>query len=166
MARRAAERAAECCGSRSVLVVGHEWRTVVAACAPIPGFVICNDDYRGGISTSIAAGVRAVQHTADAVIVVLADQPLITSAHLIALVSAWHCAKSDIVATSYAGTTGVPALFARSCFDSLLKLEGDRGARALFNDTRFNIQIFDFEDAAVDIDTAEDLARISHSVRN
>ena len=166
MVRRASECAAECCGSRSVLVAGHEWRAVIAACAPISGFVIRNEDYSDGIATSIAAGVRAVQHTADTLIMVLADQALITSTHLAALIDKWRGTESDIVATSYADTTGVPALFARSCFDSLTELEGDRGARALLDDTRFSSQTIDFEDAAVDIDTAEDLARISRSAHN
>ncbi|MGI9272242.1 MAG: nucleotidyltransferase family protein [Woeseiaceae bacterium] len=166
MVRRASECAAVCCGSRSVLVAGHEWRAVIAASAPVSGFVIRNDHYRDGIATSIAAGVRAVEHVADAVVVVLADQPLITSAHLAALIQAWSDDESDIVATSYAGISGVPALFARNCFSSLLELEGDRGARTLLDDARFEVRKIEFADAAVDVDTVEDLAKISRSAHN
>lgn len=163
---RAEQLATECCGSRSVLVTGHEWRAVAAACAPTSGFMIVNDEHSSGMGSSIAAGVRAVQHAADAVIVMLADQPLITARHVNALIAAWGGGDQEIVATAYAGTVGVPALFARGCFESLTLLEGDQGARALINDGRFSVQEIAFEEAAIDVDTVEDLARLARSARS
>ena len=164
--QRASQRATECCGSRSVLVAGHAWRSVVAAGTPLSGFIVINDNHQAGMASSIAAGVRAVQHAADAVLIILADQPLITSAHLRALIAAWTSGSADIVATSFAGTTGVPALFARRCFASLQELQGDQGARALFDDPDFNFETTAFAGAAVDIDTVDDLARLARNARS
>lgn len=166
MVQRASQRATECCGPRNVLVAGHAWRGVVAACTPLSGFIVINDNHKTGMASSIAAGVRAVQHAADAVLIILADQPLITSAHLRALVTAWTSGTADIISTSFAGTTGVPALFARRCFSSLQELHGDHGARALFDDPDFDFQTIAFEGAAIDVDTVDDLARISRNVRS
>ena len=166
LAERAVRLAEQCSGSRSILVAGHEWPAVVAACAPLSGFVAINDRYEDGIASSVVAGVRAVQHVAGAVIVLLADQPLVTPAHLAALVAAWSGAETEIVASSYAGTTGVPALFARGAFDRLLALRGDQGARALFDDARFEVRTVAFADAAVDIDTPADLSALQRSARS
>ena len=166
LVQRADNLAKECCDSRRLLVAGHEWRAVVDACVPTSGFVLVNGRYNEGIGTSVAAGVKAVQHAAGAVIVLLADQPLITVRHVNALIAAWSGDDQEIVATAYADTVGVPALFASGCFEDLATLEGDHGARALINDGRFNVQIIAFEDAAVDIDTAEDITKLARSVRS
>jgi molybdenum cofactor cytidylyltransferase len=164
--RRADNLAQECCDSRRVLVTGHEWRAVLEACAPTSGFVLLNERHKEGIGTSIATAVRALRHAADAVIVMLADQPLISSDHINALVDAWSGADQEIVATAYADTVGVPALFASGCFDALAVLEGDRGARALIAGGHFPVREVVFQDAAVDIDTADDLARLARNARN
>lgn len=166
LVRRACLLAADCCPSRNVLVAGYEWHAVVDACAPLPGYFVINDAYDDGISSSIAAAVRVVQHVADAVIVLLADQPLISSAHVKNLITTWTGNDDEIVTSEYAGTTGAPTLFARGCFAELVVLSGDKGARTLFDDARFSIQKLVFDDAAVDIDTAADLASFERNARN
>ena len=166
LVRRAVQLAGECCSSRNLLVAGHAWKYVVDACMPMAGFVTINDDCNNGIGSSIAAGVRATQHAADAVVVLLADQPLITPEHLAALIRTWTGSEMEIVATAYAGTAGVPALFASGCFESLLKLEGDQGARSLLSDSRFTVRKVEFEDAAIDIDTADDFSRLVNTARS
>ncbi len=166
LVRRASELACSCCDSQSVLVAGHGWPAILEACAPFPGFCIINDRYEDGIASSIAAAIQALRHTAGAVIILLADQPLITSAHVAALISAWSGDAQEIVATAYAGSSGAPALFARGCFDSLAALTGDQGARALLNDARFKVRNIVFEDAAVDVDTTADLAKLARSARS
>ena len=166
LARRATTLAANSCDSRSVLVLGHDWEAVLDACTPLPGFLIINDKYEDGIGTSIALAVQSIRQVAKAVLVLLADQPLITAVHVAALIDEWSGDDREIVATSYADTTGVPALLPAACFDKLAALDGDQGARALLNDSQFNVRKIVFEDAAVDIDTAADLARISRNARN
>ena len=166
LARRATTLAAKCCESRSVLVLGHDWNAVWDACTPLRGFLIINDNYEAGIGTSIALAVQSIRHVASAVLVLLADQPLITVAHVAALIDGWSGDEQEIVATSYADTKGVPALFPAACFDQLATLNGDQGARALLNDAQFNVRKIVFEDAAVDVDTTADLARISRNARN
>src|SRR5262249_57188384 len=88
----------------------------------------------GGIGSSIRAGVIAAAAThppPDAVLVTLADQPAVTAALLDQLVAAAATAPVGLVACEYAGTIGVPALFASRHFDALRRLSGDRGGKAL-----------------------------------
>jgi molybdenum cofactor cytidylyltransferase len=166
LVQRALELAVLACGRNTTLVVGHDWRAVIAACDPLPGFFVRNNDYADGLGTSIAQAVRSMQHAARAIIVVLADQAMITAAHLQALQKAWSGADDEIVATAFAGTIGAPVLFPRGCFDELMMLEGDAGGRHLLSDQRFSVRTIAFEPAAIDVDTPEDLRRISRSARS
>ncbi len=166
LAQRSHDVAVEACGTNSILVVGHDWQAVCDACHPSRGFLVINENYASGLGTSIAQAVRSVQHVADAIVVLLADQVLITSEHVRALVAAWDGAHDQIVATAYADTVGAPVLFPSGCFADLVRLEGDSGGRQLLSDGRFHVEKIVFEAAAVDIDTPDDLKRISRNVRN
>ncbi len=157
LVRRAISVAAEVCTERTALVVGHEWKSVSDACAPLPGFLIVNEKHTDGLGTSIAAAVRSVQHAARAVVVLLADQAMISAEHIQALCDAWSGADDEIVATQYADAVGTPVLFPRGCFEDLVMLQGDAGGRHLLSDDRFHVTKIVFEPAAVDIDTRADL---------
>ena len=109
------------------------------------------------MGASIACGVRAVREAASAILILLADQPLITKEHIHALIEAWSGAENEIVATSFSNTQGPPVLFGSACFDALCDLKGDTGAKALFEDRRFTLSAIPFEPAAIDIDTPEQL---------
>jgi CTP:molybdopterin cytidylyltransferase MocA len=166
MAVRAVESAAAACDDHAILVVGHEASAVSAACEGAPGFIVVNNDYGNGMGTSIAAAMKCLPAGADAVLITLADQPLVTAAHLQALVDAWSGEDHEIIASGFAGTQGPPALFARASFESLAGLSGDEGARKLFQDSRFSVTTVICEPAALDVDTTEDLRQISRSARS
>ena len=86
----------------------------------------------------------------------LCDQPLITIEQLLDLIAT----DSPIVATGYAGIAGVPAVFAPEFASELLALRGDRGARTVIEAHRDVTHVVPFEDAAVDIDTTDDLRKL------
>jgi molybdenum cofactor cytidylyltransferase len=114
-----------------------------------------NPDAAEGIASSIGAGVRLADPNAR-ILIMLCDQPLITIGHLRDLVSI----DAPIVATGYAGIAGVPAVFAPEFASELLALHGDRGARVVIEAHREIAQVVAFEDAAVDIDTTDDLRNL------
>lgn len=158
---RAVRLAEAVCGPRTVLVAGHDWRSVVDACQPLQGFFTINDAYRAGMGGSIACGVRAVREAADAVILMLADQPLVTVSHLQRLIAGWSDSADSIAATSFAGTEGPPVIFPRSYFPDLVALEGDQGARAVLKRAGGRVRRLEFAPAAVDVDAPGDLERLS-----
>lgn len=165
LVRRAACLARACCAERSVLVTGHRARDVAAAAGGACAIVLENRGYRDGIGTSIALAARALADRADALLLLLADQPLIETAHLERIIGAWRAAD-EIVATAFAGTRGPPVLMPKATFQDLATLSGDRGARTLFDDARFRVHSIEFDPAGVDVDTAEDLARLRRAARN
>ncbi len=74
---------------------------------------------------SLALGVAAAQAAgASAVLVALADMPLVPRAHILALVSQFN---GDCIATAAEGVTMPPTIFGAAHFAGLTALEGDRG---------------------------------------
>ncbi len=61
-----------------------------------------------------------------------------------------------MVASAYAGTLGIPALFTRACFDRLLSLGDKQGAKALLLAPPDAAASVDFPAGALDIDTPTD----------
>lgn len=161
LVRRAADLACEMCGDHTVIVVGHDWRDVAAAARGDSGYLVYNERHADGIGTSISLAVRCVAHAARAILVLLADQPLITSQHLASLCDVWSGANDEITATAFAGTRGPPVLFPPATFAELARLEGDQGAQHLLRDDRYRTRTVIFEPAATDVNTQNDLTRLS-----
>ena len=166
MVSLAVETAARACGDQTLLVTGHDSAAVARACAGLPGFVTVNDAFDHGIGSSIAHAVKALPAQASAILVLLADQPLVRAQHLQAIVAAWSGSNDEIVASSYDGTLGPPVLFPRGCFADLEALDEDHGGRHLFSDERFRVTTIACEAAALDVDVPDDLRQISRSVRS
>jgi CTP:molybdopterin cytidylyltransferase MocA len=160
LVRRAAGLARDICGNRSVLITGHESAAVMEAAGDAPGYLVVNDRYADGIGGSIALVAKAVSHVADAVLLLFADQALITAHHLQQLIDTWSGANDEIIATAFSGTVGPPVLFPRGAFSALARLSGDKGAKSILEDPTFKLQTIPFEDAAIDIDTPTDLANL------
>ena len=119
--------------------------------------ILENDDWQEGMSSSIRLATQRIN--ADALLLMVCDQPHVTTAHLSGLIEAQS--RSPIIASAYAGTLGVPALFDRSLFGELAALTGQQGAKAVLQRHRDSIHAIHFEDGAADIDTPEDLRRIT-----
>jgi molybdenum cofactor cytidylyltransferase len=161
LVRRAIDTAARACDDRVITVIGHDGSAVLRAMNGNSGFVVVNEDYGQGLGSSIAVAARACRHWADALLLLLADQALVTPDHLLALLDNWSGSDTEIVATAYDDVQGPPVLMPRATFDDLCQLDGDTGARALFGDDRFQLKTVRFEPAAIDIDTPADLAALT-----
>jgi molybdenum cofactor cytidylyltransferase len=94
---------------------------------------------------------------AEAVIILLGDQPGIATESVDRLVERWNRDRPPIVMTSYGGKRSHPVLFARDLFPELLAIEGDRGARDVIHRHRDRVVEIDSgePDLPADIDTEE-----------
>ena len=140
------------------IVLGRDAARVANA-ADVP-FLIVNECYAKGIGGSIAAAARALSSSADALLIGLGDQPLVPASHYCDLAASWNDADDAIVASRYADTLGAPALFGKRYFPELAALSGDRGAKALFDRHAANVVELPCREAAVDVDTKDDYARL------
>ncbi|WP_042347941.1 nucleotidyltransferase family protein [Bacillus massiliigorillae] len=86
-----------------------------------------------GQSASLKAGVRLAEEIGAAgVVVLLADQPFVTSGMINRLVDDFQSSHNvSYISYSNNGILKPPALFTRRLFHMLMKLTGDQGARAI-----------------------------------
>lgn len=90
-----------------------------------------NPDADEGIATSLRLAVRQAEEAGvGALLVCLADMPLVTTAHFAALLAAAE-RGCDIAASRDGALVSPPAIFARRHFAALGELRGDKGAKAL-----------------------------------
>lgn len=112
-----------------------------------------------GIAHSIALGVAALPADAEAALIAVADQPLL-SAHVVRrLVEAFEPGR--IVAPRYGQTPGNPRIYDRRFFAELTRLAGDRGGHLLAARHPEAVTEVSFPARyGVDIDTPADWKRI------
>jgi molybdenum cofactor cytidylyltransferase len=60
---------------------------------------------------------------------------------------------------------GVPAIFPRVCFSELAELRGDHGARLILERNNYRLVRVPMSNAAIDLDTPEDLAALTERFR-
>jgi molybdenum cofactor cytidylyltransferase len=149
-----------------VVVLGAHSERLQEEIADLPVTVMVNAHWSEGMGTSIQAGLAALTTAAGgdavgAVVLAVCDQPFFSAAILHALIAAHQRSGRAIVATTYEGTCGVPALFSRSLFPHLIALNGHEGARRVIQGRPNETVVVPFPEGAFDIDTAEDYARLA-----
>src|SRR5215470_8337881 len=90
--------------------------------------VIINPVFTEGCSGSYKAGMATLDPRAEAVIVLLGDQPGVDSVVIDQVAEDWRTRGGIIALTSYRGRRGHPIVFARDLFGQLLQLGGDKAA--------------------------------------
>jgi molybdenum cofactor cytidylyltransferase len=157
--------------SQATAIAGHAVTVVIGAhAAELTHLLqhsgvslIVNRNWEEGMASSIRFGIAALPPACDAVLIQLGDQVAVTADDLRRLVSAWRGEDSVIAAAMYRGTVGVPAIFPRWCFSELSQLRGDVGAKSILDRYRDRVARVAMPNAALDLDTAEDLARLQQS---
>lgn len=167
LVRRAAEAAVNA-GANVVVVTGAYRQPVEKLLSGLPVSLAFNPDWQLGMGGSIACGVRHLQKGADAVdaiIISLADQPMITTTELTQLIGAHRQTPGRIVAAKYDGVLGPPCLFPQAYFKDLADLHGARGARVVLERYADEVDALSIPMAAIDIDTPEDYVRLIEASR-
>ena len=90
--------------------------------------VIVNPVFTEGCSGSYKAGMATIDPRAEAVMMLLGDQPGVDSAVIDQVAGDWRTQGGRIALTSYRGRRGHPMVFARELFDQLRQLSGDKAA--------------------------------------
>jgi len=116
----------------------------------------------GGPNSSMIAGLWAIDPNSDGVLFLAGDQPFIRSELIDALIDRFENSSAPIVAPSFMGEARNPVLFRRELFPDLLKLTGDRGARALLEKNQDKAELVPWAEEIpyVDVDTRADHERL------
>ena len=155
---------AACASSLSpvVVVLGADADAIAARLAPGRARVVRNPDYATGQASSLRAGVGAIAAEADAVVVLLGDQPGVTAPLLDALVVRQRETGAVAVLCVQDGRRSPPTLLHGELWPDIAALRGDVGAREVLA-RRPDLVTLEVERAFArldDIDTRDDLARL------
>lgn len=148
---------------KPIVILGYEADEIKLSMAQGQAHIVVNPHWAKGMGNSLACGIKkaaAVNPELAAVLVLLADQPKISKAHLLRMVQEFNQTGSAIVATAYPDGGGVPAIFNKSIFSELLELDADRGARQLIRKHEDVVLVFPAEEQIQDIDTPEDYQKL------
>ena len=146
-------------GGKVVVVLGAYAETIQQQLNRRMAQVVENTNWQQGMSSSIRCGLEALLKSdpaMEAVIILVGDQPYISADLLQKLIAKWAVTGKKIVASTYNGTRGVPALFDTTFFPALLSLNGQEGAKKLVQQYPEEVATVDFPGGAIDIDTVED----------
>jgi CTP:molybdopterin cytidylyltransferase MocA len=161
---RALRLASEAGAAPVFVVLGAYHEIIASSLGANSAIVVVNENWQQGISTSIAAGLRTAAEQAResrGVLLLGCDQPRLSANHLCDLVRAFDERDGEvIVASTYAGARGIPAIFPRAAFPGLLALRADRGARALIENAPCPVVSVQFEGGDLDIDSPQDLEQL------
>jgi molybdenum cofactor cytidylyltransferase len=159
LVRRIVRAAAQAGCTPVVVVVGETGDEIATDLRGTDAQIVVNSDWQRGLGTSIKRGVEHIEQV-EGIVVLACDQPFVDRAIIEALMNQQDVTGKRIVASRYANTLGIPALFSHSCFRELLQLSDASGAKALIEADTTRAAHIEFPAGAIDIDTPDDLARL------
>jgi len=121
--------------------------------------IAVNKDWSEGMASSVRCGLNTLMHIApvvDSAIIMVCDQPFVTSSLLNQLIVTQRQTGKPIVTSKYETAIGPPALFYKTVFPELLQLKGDAGARKIIEQRRTDVTTVPFDKGIIDIDTEDD----------
>ncbi len=145
-----------------VVVVGAYAEVYTSEAKRFEASVVYNPAWQQGMARSLAVGLDALSADVTATLIVLPDQPFVTTDHLHKLLGTHRITHAPLVVSRYADSdvTGAPVLLHRSLFDAARRLSGDRGAKYLARDVPSAEVVLDNPN---DIDTPADLFQLDVS---
>jgi len=144
-----------------LVVSGHQGQAVARVAAEAGLKTVHNPGYAAGMLSSLQVALGALAEDRAAVLVVLADQPMLAPATIDAILAAYWQGRGSLVAPQYQGRRGNPVLIDRRHFGALLALPSGEAPRALLGRHPEALHLVQVDDPAVlrDLDDPEDYRR-------
>jgi len=145
-----------------VVVLGYEAEKHLTIIGDLPVQCISNESWSNGMGSSLKVGLTQLvnQHPkTEASIIMVCDQPDVTTQHLHHLILSFKQSDHSIVASKYEGTSGVPVLFPRNHFQEILMMDDAQGAKKILEKNQANVITIHFPQGATDLDTPADVER-------
>ncbi len=142
--------------SAVIVVSGHVAEQVEAIARAAGAHVCHNPDYASGeMLSSLQAAVASLPETADGVVVMLADQPWVSSAEIDPLIEAFEQGRGTLVAPTFNGQRGNPVLIGRVHFEELLALPRGGAPRDLLRTHPVHLVAVESDAILRDVDERE-----------
>jgi molybdenum cofactor cytidylyltransferase len=116
---------------RILVVLGSDWEKVRETIKPFSVGIALNPDFRSGMLSSVLCGIRALPGDTQAVLIVLGDQPMISSAVINRILAAFPSSGKGIIVPTYEGRRGHPLLIDLKYKAEIEALDPGTGLRGL-----------------------------------
>jgi molybdenum cofactor cytidylyltransferase len=144
-----------------LVVLGHQAEQARQQLDGLDSRTVINPDYDQGITSSLKAGVAALPGDATAVMVLLADMPLVSAEMIAGMVARYRSTRAPLVISDYEGVNAPPMLYDRSLFGELLAMTGGGCGREVVKRHRGEAEVLPWPAAVLaDLDVPEDYARL------
>ena len=145
-----------------VVVLGHHADLIEPQVTAFPVTVVRNPRPEDGPVSSLRIGLTALSGKLDAVLVALADQPLINAQDISSLISAWkqRAPGSQVLVPQVGGEPGNPVMFSADVREQILAGAANVGCKQWRAAHPEAVAWFETDNRRfkVDIDTPEDIA--------
>ena len=147
--------------NRTAVVLGAERERIETQIRRFPVEIVFNPDYKSGMLSSVIRGMAALPGSAQAALILLADQPFITCGIIDAVISAYEENKKGIVLPVHEGRRGHPLLLGMRYREEIGRLSPEIGLKELLRKHPGDIFEVPVRDGAVlrDIDDRDDYFR-------
>ena len=146
---------------KTVVVLGSNREEMEKKIGRLPVKIVVNPRYRKGMHSSVQFGFRAIPEDAEAAMVVLGDQPSLSSFTINIIVDAYNRTDSGIVLPIHKGKRGHPVLIDMKYRGEIDNLNPDIGLRELLHRHTRDILEVEVANSGIlrDIDEWEDYER-------
>lgn len=144
-----------------MVVLGSNRKKIEKKIRDYPVKIIVNPHYAKGMLSSVQEGFHALPHDTQAVLVVLGDQPAVSSDIINEIIEAFQRTGKGIVVPVYKGNRGHPVLMEMKYRDEVEKLSPEVGLRGIvYNHPEDVLEVHVGTPGILqDIDNAEDYKR-------
>jgi molybdenum cofactor cytidylyltransferase len=143
---------------KTIVVLGSNFESHRDVIKDYPVEIVNNTQYREGMFSSVKCGLEAVPHDADAVMVLLGDQPMILSEEIDQLIESYMRSEKEIAIATHGKKRGHPILFGKRYIREITGYPGDASLRDLLQKHPSEILEIQTGDDRIlrDIDTEND----------
>ncbi len=152
----------------TAVVTGHQADRVEGLLKKFPCRIVFNPAYRSGMGSSLVAGLdywlaRPALSPEAGFLVVLGDQPLVTTPTIDRVIAAYRGSAAEIVVPVYRGRRGHPPVFHRRYAREIREVAGRSGAREVLRRHPEKILPVEVESGEIlsDIDYRETYRRLA-----
>lgn len=150
-----------------LVVLGAHRELIQSAIDFSAASIVVNENWQEGMAGSFREGVKAMETKAPnaaGLLLMVCDQPRISTEHLRRMIKTFvDLPTPSIIASTYAGARGTPAVLPREAIPDLLALRGEKGARTLLASSSWPVIEKPFPGGEIDLDRPEDLDQLRHN---
>jgi len=149
--------------SEVLVITGAYREQVEEGLQDLPLRVIYNEDWGKGQSTSVKKALQSIAIKPQAIVFLLADQPLIDIKLINRLIDTYYKSGASIIVPCFQNRPGNPVLFDVTVWKSaLLQLAGDEGARQIIRKNQEKVHYIEIEEEEIflDVDTEQEYRKM------